>query len=122
MPGNDQSKGRPDHPGDQGQPNVSRRKLLGAAGVGAAGLAAGAFGGLTAAHAATTNQPAHAQPAQGKPAAGEAVHADEEGGRDEHVVVHVHAGADADIDVYRGTGQTRLHDPDLAARLRRAAP
>jgi hypothetical protein len=116
MPGNDQSKGRPGHPGDQDQPNVSRRKLLGAAGVGAAGLAAGAFGGLTAAHAATTGKPA------GKPTAGEAVQPNEQADGDEHVVVHVHAGADADIDVYRGTGQTRLHDPDLAARLRRAAP
>ncbi|HEX4061643.1 MAG TPA: hypothetical protein VHY58_11565 [Streptosporangiaceae bacterium] len=117
MPGNDQSKGRPDHPGDQDQSNVSRRKLLGAAGVGAAGLAAGAFGGLTAAHAATAGKPA-----AGKPGADEPSLADGQAKTDEHVVVHVHAGADADIDVFRGTGQTTLHDPDLAARLRRAAP
>ena len=117
MPGNDQPKGRPDHSGDQDQSNVSRRKLLGAAGVGAAGLAAGAFGGLTAAHAATTSKPA-----ADKPAAATSSQADEQASTDEHVVVHVHAGADADIDVYRGTSQATLHDPDLAARLRRAAP
>jgi hypothetical protein len=36
-------------------------------------------------------------------------------------VVHVHTGSGGDIDVYRGTSQTRVQDPELAARLRRTA-
>jgi hypothetical protein len=115
MPGNDQSKDRTDHRDTPG-PHLSRRSMLGAAGVGAAGLAAGAFGGLAGARAATvppaTSEHRHA---------GQQDQADEQTSTDEHVVVHVPAGADANIDVYRGTSQTRLHDPDLAARLRRAA-
>jgi hypothetical protein len=116
MPGNDQSKGRSDHPDAPGQSHVSRRSLLGAAGVGAAGLAAGAFGGLSAARAATVSKPAAS-----KPAAAEHTQTDSDVGSDEHVVVHVRAGADGGIDVYRGTSQTTVHDPALAARLRRAA-
>jgi hypothetical protein len=115
MPGNDHSKERTDHPDAPSLP--SRRLVLGAAGVGAAGLAAGAFGGLAAARAATA-----AAPATGHSQAGETGRADEQARTGEHVVVHVPAGADGDIDVYRGTSQTRLRDPALAARLRRAAP
>jgi nitrous oxide reductase len=117
MPGNDQSKDRTDHPDAAGPSHLSRRSLLGAAGVGAAGLAAGAFGGLAAAQAATARPPAAKSPHR----ASEPDKTAEQTSTDEHVVVHVRAGANADIDVYRGTSQTRLHDPDLAARLRRAA-
>jgi hypothetical protein len=120
MPGNDYPNSRPDHPDGPDQRRVSRRSLLGAAGVGAVGLAAGAFGGLAAAQAATAGKPAassHPQAAAGTGAAG----TDERPSADEHVVVHVHAGSGGDIDVYRGTSQTRVQDPDLAARLRRTA-
>jgi hypothetical protein len=122
MPGNDQSKNQTDHPGAPGLPNLSRRSLLGAAGAGAAGLAAGAFGGLAAARATTERPPASEPSHTGQHShAGQHDQAGQQTGTDEHVVVHVPAGAGADIDVYRGTSQTRLHDPDLAARLRRAA-
>jgi hypothetical protein len=35
--------------------------------------------------------------------------------------VHVRDAASGEIDVFRGTTQTRLHDRDLAARLVRAS-
>jgi len=117
MPVNDQSKGRLERPAaaeGPGQPRVSRRSLLGAAGVGAAGLAAGAFGGLAAAvPAAAATKPAarHTPAERGDGGAGQ--------GREEPVVVHVRDGGSGDLDVYRGTTHTRVHDPDLAARLRR---
>jgi nitrous oxide reductase len=117
MPGNDQSNDRTDHPDASAPSHLSRRSLLGAAGVGAAGLAAGAFGGLGAAQAATARPAAAKSPHH----TSEPAKADEQTNTDEHVVVHVRAGANADIDVFRGTSQTRLHDPDLAARLRRVA-
>jgi hypothetical protein len=84
--------------------------------VGAAGLAAGAFGGLSAARAATVSKPAAS-----KPAAAEHSETDEHVNSDEHVVVHLRAGGDGEIDLYRGTSQTTVRDPALAARLRRAA-
>jgi|HubBroStandDraft_6_1064221.scaffolds.fasta_scaffold753197_2 hypothetical protein len=117
MPGNDQPKGRrarPDAPDDPGTSHVSRRSLLGAAGVGAAGLAAGAFGGIAAAAPAA----AAARPAAGPHAGAEHAGA-EQADSDEHVVVHVHGGRAGDLDVFRGTSRTRVHDPELAARLRR---
>ncbi|MGH3160095.1 MAG: hypothetical protein ACRDNF_26465 [Streptosporangiaceae bacterium] len=95
---------------------MSRRSLLGAAGVGAAGLAAGAFGGLGAARAATVGKSVNS-----KPAAAEHSQTDEHVNSDEHLVVHLRAGADGDIDLYHGTSQTTMRDPALAARLRRAA-
>jgi nitrous oxide reductase len=114
MPGNDQPKGRrgrPEAEEGQGNSHVSRRSLLGAAGVGAAGLAAGAFGGIAAA--------APAAAATASPAA--RAHGDAEQPRDggEQVVVHVRGGRSGDLDVFSGTSHTRVHDPDLAARLRR---
>lgn len=112
MPGNDQPEsrqGRPDAPDGSGRSHVSRRSLLGAAGVGAAGLAAGAFGGLAAA------APAGASTTPAARGHGDADLRDS----DEHVVVHVHGGRGGDLDVFRGTSRTRVHDPELAARLRR---
>ncbi|HEY2575542.1 MAG TPA: hypothetical protein VGI74_04475 [Streptosporangiaceae bacterium] len=95
---------------------MSRRSLLGAAGVGAAGLAVGALGGLTAVQAATTGKPAAKKPAaasadtKSEPA--------ERANADEHVVIHVRPGRGGELDVYQGTSHVRVHDPDLAARLR----
>jgi hypothetical protein len=114
MPDNDQTKGRPQSagtPDEQDQRTVSRRSLLGVAGVGAAGLAAGAFGGLAAAGPAlaATGRPAPAHGGReetgGKAAAGEPV------------VVHLRDARTGELDVYSGTSHTRLRDPDLAARL-----
>ncbi len=107
MPGNDEAKNRPGHHEVPDRSRMSRRSVLGAAGVGAAGLAAGAFGGLATASAATARRPA-APPASGP-----------NKDRDEQVVVHVRAGHSGELDVYHGTSHTRVHDPDLAARLRR---
>jgi hypothetical protein len=113
MPGNDESKGRPerlDAPDSPRESHVSRRSLLGAAGVGAAGLAAGAFGGLAAAAPAV----AAAMPAP-------SAHSDSAEQRDsgEQIVVHLRDARTGELDVFAGTSQTRVHDPDLAARLRR---
>jgi hypothetical protein len=114
MPGNDEAKNRPGHPEVPDRAWVSRRSVLGAAGVGAAGLAAGAFGGLATASAATARRPA------ARPASGPDHDRDDRDDRDEQVVVHVRAGRGGELDVYHGTSHTRVHDPDLAARLRRA--
>jgi hypothetical protein len=116
MTGNDRMKGRPEGtgtPDEQERPRVSRRSLLGAAGVGAAGIAAGAFGGLAAAvpaHAAAKQQPAGRDEHREAPAA--PTHG-------EPVVVHVRDARTGELDVYSGSSHTRLHDPDLAARLAR---
>ncbi|MBV9382749.1 MAG: hypothetical protein JO242_19065, partial [Streptosporangiaceae bacterium] len=37
------------------------------------------------------------------------------------VVVHVRDAGTGELDIFRGTGHTRLRDPDLAARLVRAS-
>jgi hypothetical protein len=108
MPGKDQPKGRPGTP-DQGR--VSRRSLLGAAGIGAAGLAAGAFGGLAAAG------PAAAKTTKTAPAA--RIGSDERPDSGEQVVVHVRSGRGGELDVFSGTSHTRVQDAALAARLRR---
>ena len=99
---------------------VSRRSLLGAAGVGAAGLAVGALGGLNAAQA-TTRKPAAKKPAPAKPAAKQAQSESERADADEHMVVHVRPGRSGELDVYQGTSHVTVHDPDLAARLRQAS-
>jgi hypothetical protein len=39
----------------------------------------------------------------------------------DQIVVHVRDVESGEIDVFRGTGQTRLLDPELAARLVRAS-
>ncbi len=91
----------------------SRRAVLSAAGAGIAGIAATTLAG---------NAPALA--AAGRPAARAARGADA-GARDsavaEPIVVHLRDAASGEIDVFRGTSQVRLRDPELAARLVRAS-
>jgi len=88
----------------------SRRSVLrGAAGAGAAAIAASALASAAVPLSAV--------------AAGRerrtAIPAD--AGQTEPVVVHVRDAASGEIDVFRGTTQTRLHDRELAARLMRAS-
>jgi nitrous oxide reductase len=91
------------------EPSVlSRRSVLrGAAGAGAAGIAATAFMGSAVPAAASTK--ATAAPARGTETAREQQSGD--------VVVHVRDTATGEMDVFRGTTQTRVHDRELAARL-----
>jgi nitrous oxide reductase len=93
---------------DQGR-RMSRRSLLqGAATAGAAGLAVTAMGAAaTPAFAATSRTPAADRPLTD----GEATGA---------ITVHVRDVKTGDIEIFRGTSQTRLRDKELAARLARA--
>jgi hypothetical protein len=45
----------------------------------------------------------------------------QDAGTSEQFVVHVRDARSGEIDVFRGTSQTRLRDPELAARLVRAS-
>jgi hypothetical protein len=91
----------------------SRRAVLRvAAGAGAAGIAATALSGVAGSAAA------QASAAAGSPAA--RLSPDEAAGTDP-VVLHVRDAAAGEIDVFRGTRQTRLHDRELAARILRAS-
>ncbi|HUZ56168.1 MAG TPA: hypothetical protein VMU94_27040 [Streptosporangiaceae bacterium] len=83
----------------------SRRSVLRvAAAAGAAGIAATALGGVIApASAAASARLPHAAP-------------DESAGT-EPLVLHVRDAAAGEIDVFRGTTHTRLHDRDLATRI-----
>ena len=91
---------------------VSRRSLLqGAATAGAAGLAVTAMGAAAPALAATgtaTDRPSAADQAHGHDTAAGPI------------MVHVRDTRSGDIEVFAGTGQTRLRDKDLAARIARA--
>jgi hypothetical protein len=115
MSGNDHA-GSPADPADaaiQPQDGPSRRSILwGAAGAGAAGLAAAAMAHTAPALAAATPRPSRARrpdaPANPAPAG-------------EPVVVHLRDARSGEMDIFSGTSRTRLRDPDLAARLARAA-
>lgn len=101
--------GRPSGDLELEPPARSRRSLLkgaaaGAAGVAAAALAAGAM------PAAAGSRPAG--PVRGAGTASAA--------GSEPVVVHVRDAATGEMDVFRGTTCTRVHDSELAARLVRA--
>jgi hypothetical protein len=91
----------------------SRRSVLRvAAGAGAAGIAATALSGVVGGMAAQASTlkgtgAGHALP-------------DAAAGTDP-LVLHVRDAAAGEIDVFRGTTQTRLHDRDLAARIVRAS-
>jgi len=119
MPGNDQSMSRPMPSEDPERARVSRRAMLGAAGVGAAGLAAGAFGMQSAkASVKPAVKPVPAKkvkPRRTKPVV--------TGSQDssDHIVVHLAPGRKGDIDIYRGTSHVQLNDPELADRLRRSS-
>jgi hypothetical protein len=91
---------------------VSRRSVLrGAFGAGAAGIALAGAGFPAAASASTTAPAARRQRADTGSSAGPA----------EPVVVYVRDAAAGEIDVFRGTTCTRLHDRGLAAELVRAS-
>jgi hypothetical protein len=94
---------------------VSRRLMLkGAAGAGVAGIALGGMA-VSGSGRARTSSPASLEgrgPAESE-AAGEAT--------SEAIVVHVRDVAAGEIDIYRGTTETRLLDRELAARLARAS-
>jgi enterochelin esterase-like enzyme len=109
---------------------VSRRAMLkGAAGASAAGIAATALGGMavTASGGVRTSSPAAPDlrgPAGTEAADETAVEAADETAdetADEVIVVHVRDVAAGEIDIYRGTTETRLLDRELAARLARAS-
>jgi hypothetical protein len=111
--------GRRAEPGRPEQADPSRRAVLrGAAGAGVAGVAASALAGLPASQAlaSTAHRPtrsASARPSAAGPAAGDA-------GQVQDVVVHLRDVRSGEMDIFSGTNQARLRDPDLAGRLVRA--
>lgn len=119
MPGNDHSTSRPAHSEDSEQRHLSRRSMLGAAGVGAAGLAVGAFG-MQGAKAAVKPAAKPVPAKKVKPRKTKPVVTETQDSSD-HIVVHLQAGPSGNIDVYRGTNHIQLNDPELAARLRRSS-
>jgi hypothetical protein len=96
---------------------LSRRTVLRtAAGAGAAGLAASALAAAAApVWAATAGHQAH--PVRQADDHGTA-HA---GAAARDMIVHLRDARSGEMDIFAGTSQTRLRDPDLAARLARAA-
>jgi hypothetical protein len=90
-------------------PRPSRRSVLrGAAGAGVAGIAATALASAGVPGRAAASRPV---------ALAKANHLDS----GEQIVVHVRDARSGEIDVFRGSSQTRVHDPELAARLVRAS-
>ena len=113
MPGQDDINSPADRARDDGKerPRVSRRSILrGAAGAGAAGIAATALAGTAMPAFAAASRPAHDPKDRAK-----------DTDTSEQFVVHVRDARSGEIDVFRGTSQTRLRDPELAARLVRAS-
>lgn len=94
------------------QNRPSRRSvLLGAAG---AGIAAAAFAGTAVPALAAARGPV-------TPAARETEIEAQDARMAEPIVVHLRDASTGEIDVFRGTGQVRLRDPELAARIVRAS-
>jgi nitrous oxide reductase len=113
MPGQDDINSPADRAREDGKerPHLSRRSILrGAAGAGAAGIAAAALAGTALPAFAAASGPAH----DTKDRATDTDTPDQ-------IVVHVRDARSGEIDVFRGTSQTRLRDPQLAARLVRAS-
>jgi len=97
------------------QHRLSRRSMLRGAGASAAGLAALAVTGPAVPAVAAASRPA-------APATSGARAAEGRGERiSQPVVVHLRDVQSGEMDVFAGTSHTRLRDPDLAARLARAA-
>ena len=93
---------------------ASRRAVLrGAAAAGAAGVAAAALAGAAF--------PAAASASTTKPAGQDAEPGHEMAETAETIVLHVRDVAAGEIDVFRGTTVTRLHDEALVRRIVRAA-
>ncbi|HEX7993143.1 MAG TPA: hypothetical protein VF506_04425 [Streptosporangiaceae bacterium] len=91
-----------------GRAGPSRRSMLQvAAGAGAAGVAATTLGGMVGKMAARSSTRPVAEPATPDGA--------------EPLVLHVRDASSGEIDVFRGTTQTRLQDRDLAAHILRAS-
>src|SRR5215475_681796 len=87
----------------------SRRSMLQvAAGAGAAGIAATTLGGVSRMAARPGTRPDAGAELSGTAAT-------------EPLVLHLRDAASGEIDVFRGTTQTRVHDRDLAARMVRAS-
>jgi hypothetical protein len=105
MPGLDDAVPRPARIEPEASALSRRSVLRGAAGAGAAGIAAAAFAGSALPAAAGTK------------AVGPARGAGTAGGGSEPVVVHVRDAATGEMDVFRGTTHTVVHDKELAARL-----
>jgi len=98
----------------EAQQRLSRRSVLrGAAGAGVAGIAATALAGSALPAVAASARPA-VPAARGMKTETNDADADQ-------IVVHVRDAESGEIDVFRGTSQTRLRDPELAARLVRAS-
>jgi nitrous oxide reductase len=113
MPGHDDSSPPAGRTTDdlQEQKHLTRRSVLrGAAGVGAAGIAATALAGTAPAFAAAA-----------RPAGRSAKASEPDAGTTEQFIVHVRDARSGEIDVFRGASHTRVHDPELAARLVRAS-
>jgi hypothetical protein len=103
--------------GAAGDGNPTRRALFrGAAGVGAAGVAAAALSGLGGRAAADRTK---ADRGADSRVIGEPDHGQKAADPAEQIVVHVKDAAAGHIDLYRGAGLVRLHDPELARRLAR---
>jgi hypothetical protein len=91
---------------------LSRRSLLqGAATAGAAGLAVTALGAAAASPALAAGS---SSASSSTPASAAGVH------HSDPIVVHVRNARSGDIEIFSGTGQTRLRDKDLAARIAQA--
>jgi nitrous oxide reductase len=100
----------------EAQQRLSRRSVLrGAAGAGVAGIAATALAGSALPAVAASARPAVPV------ARGMKTETKDAGADADQIVVHVRDVESGEIDVFRGTGQTRLRDPELAARLVRAS-
>jgi len=104
----------PPGPADPDSRRPSRRALLrGATGVGAACAAATALSGIGGSALAARDKTARpADSGAGARAAAEPA---------EQLVIHVKDAKTGQIDVFRGTSLTPLHDPELAARLVQAS-
>jgi hypothetical protein len=113
-----ENTGTPAGPAAGPEPGTpSRRAVLrGAAGAGAAGIAVATLGGVAAPVPAAARAQTHDPRTPLTPSI-----PPDTAAAGEDIVVHVRDAAAGQLDVFRGTTQTRLQDRDLAARLVRAS-